>query len=546
MAAVTQRDPFLRRELRGLPLLAARACAAALALLALVLFVRGVPGAVARASERARVATAADGAAWFEPASVLVTWIGIAAAMVWCALAALILWRRSRDLHGIFLALGFVAIGLILASRDQILIGGGSANVRQADELNEIGRAMVWILTAPSLVWIFAFPDGRLIPRWGIAVLVLWGAWALLRIPFPQELSHARYGLVSALLYVAAPVIALAAQVYRYVRSSDAVQRQQLKWFMYGAVLIVAAWSTTVILSAVLGASDAPSASRFISQTASAGWLAVASMLLPVTIAIAIFRQGLWNIDLLINRTVMYSVLTVILVAAFIVIGALAQRAYAALAGQQSDLVAIAVAIPIALAFAPLRARMQQVADNFLSDRTILTLVFVDLAGSTELAAERGDRSWRELLERYRAAVRREMRQQGGQEIDTAGDGFFVTFGSPGAAIRFARASVAAVRPLGLEARVGIHVGECEVQGGRVTGIGVHICARIVGAASPGEILVSRTLRDLVAGSDVRLVDRGHRALKGVPGRWQLYSLAPGRAETLEAPAVAGEHATKP
>jgi class 3 adenylate cyclase len=118
------------------------------------------------------------------------------------------------------------------------------------------------------------------------------------------------------------------------------------------------------------------------------------------------------------------------------------------------------------------------------------------------------------------------MRRFGGREIDTAGDGFFVTFGSPGAAIRFARGAVAAVGALGVEARAGLHIGECEVHGGHVSGIGVHIGARIVALAAAGEVLVSRTLRDLVAGSDVRLLDRGLHGLKGVPGRWHLYSVA--------------------
>lgn len=528
MSATSVDDPFLRRELQGLPLFAARGAAGALGALALFLFVRGIPGALARAGERAQLANAATGGdPWFEPASVLVTWIGIAAAMVWCALAALILWRRSRDLLGIVLALGFVAIGLILASPDQILVGGASANSRGTDQFSEVGRAVVWMLTATGLLWVFAFPDGRLVPTWSIWVMVPWIAWALLRIPFPEELSHARYGLASSLLYIAFPLTGLAAQVYRFARRSDAVQRQQLKWFVYGGVLIVGAWITVVVLS-VLGASGGSSASGFIYRTASAGWLAAASMLMPVTIAIAIFRQGLLNIDLLINRTVMYSVLTIILVAAFVVIGTLVQRTYAAIAGQQSDLIALTVAMPIALAFLPLRARMQSIADHFLSDRAILTIVFLDLAGSTARAAALGDRAWRELLERYRSTVRREIRRHGGREIDTAGDGFFVTFGSPGAAIGFARAAVMSVLALGLEARAGLHIGECEVHGGRVTGIGVHIGARIVAAAGAGEVLVSRTLRDLVAGSDIRLRDRGLHGLKGVPGRWHLYSVAPG------------------
>jgi len=528
MSATSVDDPLLRRELRGSTLFAARGAAGALTAVALFLFVRGIPDALARADERAQQANAvAGGNPWFEPASLAVTWIGIAAATVWCALAALIFWRRSRDLLGILLALGFVAIGLILASPDQILVGGASVNSRATGDLVEVGRAMIWTLTAFGLLWVFAFPDGRLVPSWSLAIMLPWVAWSVLRIPFPDQLSHTRYGLAGSLLYIAFPLSALAAQVYRFGWRSDAVQQQQLKWFMYGGVLIVCAWITAVILPSLLEASGGSSASGFLDRTASAGWLAAASMVLPVTIAIAIFRQGLLNIDVLINRTVMYSILTITLVAAFVVIGTLAQRAYTAIAGQQSDVVSLAVAMPIAFAFLPLRARMQSVADHFLSDRAILTILFLDLAGSTARAAALGDRAWRELLERYRAVVRREIRRHGGREIDTAGDGFFVTFGSPGAAIGCARAAVTSVRTLGLEARAGLHIGECEVQGGRVTGIGVHIGARIVSAAGAGEVLVSRTLRDLVAGSGIPLRDRGLHGLKGVPGRWHLYAVAP-------------------
>lgn len=524
--SATLADPFLRRELRGVPVLAARGAAGALGAIALFLFLRGVPGALARAAERGQSASvAAGGDPLSEPASVLVTWIGIVAAMVWYALAALILWRRSRDLLGILLVIGFVGIGSILASPDQILVGGESAHSHRSDQVLELGRAVVWLLTAFTLLWVFAFPDGRLVPSWSLAIMVPWVTWALLRIPFPEELSHNRFGIASALLYIAFPVSALAAQMYRFARRSDAVQRQQLKWLLYAGVLIVGAWITAIVLPSV-GPAPADQ-SAFIYRTASTGWLAAMSMLMPVAIAIAVFRQGLLNIDLLINRTVMYSVLTIVLVAAFVVVGTMAQRAYMAIAGQQSELIALSVAVPIALAFLPLRARLQSIADHFLSDRAVLTIVFLDLAGSTERAAEIGDHAWRELLERYRSAVRRDIRRHGGREIDTAGDGFFVTFGSPGAAIRFARATVASVRTLGLDARAGLHIGECEVHGGRVTGIGVHIGARIVSAAAAGEVLVSRTLRDLVAGSDIRLLDRGLHGLKGVPGRWHLYSVAP-------------------
>ena len=524
MAAVTGADPFLRRELSGAPLVTARLAATALGVLALVLFARGVPRVLALAHDRAVSAAQEDGWRWLETASAVVTWIAIAAALVWCGLAALILWRRSRDLFGIALAVGFIAIGVIVPLRDQALVGGGSTSASQTDPLFELGRVVIWILTASALVWVFSFPDGRFVPSWSVALAAVWAVWALLRIPFPEQLSHARYGAASAALYAAFPLAGLAAQIYRFARRSDAVQRQQLKWFVYGGAFIVVAWICAVLL-AVLGPSSGSSASAFFFQAASAGLLAASSMILPVTIGIAIFRQGLFNIDLLINRTVMYSVLTIALVAAFIALGTVAQRAYAEITGGTSDVATVAVAVIVAVAFVPLRSRVQDVADRFLSDRAVLTIVFLDLSGSTAKLAEIGDRAWHELLERYRSAVRRELRRHGGREIDTAGDGFFVTFGSPASAIRFARAAVASIRPLGVDARAGLHICEVVVHGGRVTGIGVHIGARIVATAEAGEVLVSRTLRDLVAGSEIRLRDRGLHPLKGVPGRWHLYAV---------------------
>lgn len=526
MATTTIADPFLRRELRGPGLVAARGAAGALCTLALALFLRGTPDVLARANAAAR-ARADGGQEWLAVAALVVAVMAITAALAWCGLAALILWRRSRDLFGIFMAVGFVAIGVIVPIRDQVLVGGGSVNVHQTDPVLELGRAVIWILTASSLVWVFSFPDGRFVPRWGLALAAVWGMWALLRIPFPEQLSHTRYGLGSAVLYSAFPLVGLLAQVGRFVRVADAVQRQQLKWFIWGGVFIVVAWIVAVLLPLIV-ASTGLSASSFIYETASTALLAAAAALVPVTIAIAIFRQGLFNIDLLINRTVMYSLLTVVLVAAFVIAGTVAQRVYAEIAGGPSTGAAVSVAFVIALAFLPLRTRMQRVADRFLSDRAVLTIVFVDLAGSTTKAVEIGDRAWRELLERYRSVVRRELRRYGGREVDTAGDGFFVTFGSPAAGIRFAHAALRAVLPLGLEARAGLHIGEVEVQGPRVTGIGVHIGARIAASAAAGEVLVSRTLRDLVAGSQIRMLDRGVHPLKGVPGRWHLYAVAPG------------------
>jgi class 3 adenylate cyclase len=160
-----------------------------------------------------------------------------------------------------------------------------------------------------------------------------------------------------------------------------------------------------------------------------------------------------------------------------------------------------------------------------IPDTVLATVLFTDLVGSTEKAAGLGDRSWRELLERHNAVVRRELERFRGVELDTAGDGFFASFDGPARAIGCARAVIEHVRDLGLEVRAGIHTGECERVGSKLAGLAVSVGARVSAAAGPGEALVSGTVRDLVAGSGIRFEDRGMHELKGVPGEWRIYSV---------------------
>jgi class 3 adenylate cyclase len=158
-------------------------------------------------------------------------------------------------------------------------------------------------------------------------------------------------------------------------------------------------------------------------------------------------------------------------------------------------------------------------------DRMLATVLFTDLVGSTALAAELGDRRWRDLLEQHHASVRRELSRYDGQEVDTAGDGFLATFDGPARAIRCAQAIVESVQPLGLEVRAGLHTGEVEIADGKVAGIAVNIGARVAARAAGGEVLVSGTVRDLVAGSGLEFEDRGTAELKGVPGEWRLFAV---------------------
>jgi class 3 adenylate cyclase/pimeloyl-ACP methyl ester carboxylesterase len=158
-------------------------------------------------------------------------------------------------------------------------------------------------------------------------------------------------------------------------------------------------------------------------------------------------------------------------------------------------------------------------------DRMLATILFTDIVESTARAIELGDRRWLDLLESHRTVVRRELLRYRGREIDTAGDGFLAAFDGPARAIRCACAIVACVRDLGLSVRAGLHTGECVVADGKIAGIAVHTGARVAALAGADEVLVSSTVRDLVAGSGIQFTDRGAHTLKGIPGEWRLFAV---------------------
>jgi pimeloyl-ACP methyl ester carboxylesterase len=162
-------------------------------------------------------------------------------------------------------------------------------------------------------------------------------------------------------------------------------------------------------------------------------------------------------------------------------------------------------------------------------DRVLATVLFTDIAGSTARAAEIGDRAWKQLIDRHDEAIRRQLDRWRGREVETAGDGFLASFDGPARAVRCATSVVDAVRELGLDVRAGVHTGEVEVADGNVRGIAVHIGSRVAALAAPGEVLVSRTVVDLVSGSGIAFLDRGEHTLKGVPSVWQLFAVEQGR-----------------
>ena len=166
-------------------------------------------------------------------------------------------------------------------------------------------------------------------------------------------------------------------------------------------------------------------------------------------------------------------------------------------------------------------------AATVVPERVLATILFTDIVGSTERAARLGDTAWRELLERHHAIVRRELARYQGRELDTAGDGFFAAFDGPARAVQAAAGLREPLAAIGVDVRAGLHTGECEVSDGKIVGIAVSIGARIASLAAPGEVLVSRTVKDLVAGSGLRFEDRGEHQLKGIPDRWHLFALVP-------------------
>jgi class 3 adenylate cyclase len=160
-----------------------------------------------------------------------------------------------------------------------------------------------------------------------------------------------------------------------------------------------------------------------------------------------------------------------------------------------------------------------------VSDRMLATVMFTDIVDSTRTAVELGDKRWREVLERHQRAVRDDLERFNGREVKSTGDGFLATFDGPARAINCAQAILQSSEPLGISVRAGLHTGECEVMGEDIGGIAVHIAARVSARAEPQELLVSRTVKDLVAGSGLAFTDRGAHTLKGVPDTWQLYAV---------------------
>lgn len=509
-AAVATIGPSDRAELRGAALALARILYLALAGFMLAIYLPGIPGMI-------------NGYRALLPESLWIWTIAVAFldTAVHIAVAAFIVWRRPRDGMAIFTSFALFAVGLGHSSLLGLFGPQDSLAIWIAFTL-VIGNAGILLLP-------FVFPDGRFVPPWGLwywlVLFLLTEIIPFVVLPAPAALQIPLYGIELMLLG------GVIAQIQRYRHYSTPVQKVQARWFLFGYLTFMVIWELNIRLSnflflyafAGLPAESQDGAHLAFVVVASTAQHA-AGIAVPIAILIAMLRWRLFAIDLIINRTLVYSALTVTLVTVFALASAALQPLLAGMIGG-ATIANVATVLLVVGAFLPLRRYLQSVADRFVPERALLALLFTDLVSSTERVVTLGDERWRDLLGRYRSAVRREIDRFEGREVDNAGDGFFATFRSPAQALRAAAAIREVVRGYGLKNRTGVHAGECEVHGPNVSGINVYTTARVMAAAGPDEILTSSTLRDLVAGSPVTFVDRGLHQLKGLAEEWRLYAV---------------------
>lgn len=292
--------------------------------------------------------------------------------------------------------------------------------------------------------------------------------------------------------------------------------------FSAGFVFILVSAASVVARGTALAPGDAENLRRLVFRV----FPPIYAVIPPVVVA-AIARYRLYEIDILINRAVLYGSVTAMLAVAFGALNATAQRAVEALTGDRSDLVAIVIGLGLVLTFNSIRKRSQPVVDRLLPSRGVLTFLFTDIVGSTSRVIELGDDRWRRMLDLYRATVRHDLARFGGREVDTAGDGFFATFDRPVPALRCAVRLRRSLHRIGLDSRMGVHTGECELRGERVSGVNVIVAARLMALARANQIVVSAEVRGLAEGSDLEFTEHGTEQLKGVPGDWRVQLLDP-------------------
>jgi class 3 adenylate cyclase len=383
-------------------------------------------------------------------------------------------------------------------------------------------------------------PNGRFLsPRWrwvagaGVVLTVVLGVLAMLDpralreigldgVPNPtgmsglEGLSQGPIGVAAFLAGLCVLVAAGTSVILRLFRARGE-ERLQLRWVAYSVAFAVALnVGFTVIGLLLLPMLVVGALSPFVV-------ILGFGVAMPVGFAVAILRHRLYDLDLLLNRTILYGTVSAVLLVAFVAANILAQGLLQSWTGQRSDLVAAVLGLAAGLAFAPVRRWLRPFVDRALPARSRLSLLFTDIVESTQAIVNLGDEQWRGLLERYRSAIRQELTRCRGREQNTAGDAFFAVFDRPANAVRCAVAIRAAVAGLGLRVRTGLHVGDVEMRGEQVSGLAVHAAARIMGEARAGEIVISADLADALEGVPLR--DAGAHALRGVPGEWRLFEI---------------------
>ncbi|HEY7464663.1 MAG TPA: adenylate/guanylate cyclase domain-containing protein [Candidatus Limnocylindria bacterium] len=384
-------------------------------------------------------------------------------------------------------------------------------------------------------------PNGRLLsPRW---VIVVWAGWLVTAygqlvamidpdmIQLPgfagrnptgirgfEGINQGLPGTVAFLAGLLMLAVAAASLVIRF-RRARGDERLQLRWIALGTAFAVISNTLYTVISLLFLSHQA------LAQLSPAVVIAGFGLAMPAGFAFAILRYRLYDLDLFLNRTILYGTVTVILLAIFGLVDLLAQQAIQAMFDTRSELLALGLGLVAGLAFGPVRRWLRPVVDRVLPARSRLTLLFTDIVESTQAIVDLGDERWRELLDRYRSAVRQLLSRHRGREVNTAGDAFFAVFDRPANAVRCAEEMRVAVGELGLRVRTGLHVGDVEMRGEQVTGLAVHAAARIMGRAEAGEIVVSESLAALLP-PETSLRDVGRSQLRGVPGEWQLYDLA--------------------
>jgi class 3 adenylate cyclase len=470
--------------------------------------------------------------------------IGLVVFLPYALVGALLVIRRPRNTIGWLL----IGIGWAFLLGFENVFGAASLRDGTASPLAQLvawEQGWSWLGAFGLFVVVtIVFPSGRLpTGRWRVPALALiiatWLAIGLISlarditvsdpdrsgamsianpaasvIPEPLYSWLASATALGVVVVVAALFVGCGGMVIR-TRRARGLEHQQLRWLMTALSAVALTVAYSFVVQGIFGDSLADIALAPV---------ILAFIAVPVSIGVAVLRYRLYEIDTIINRTVLYGAVTLALLAAFGMVNLGLQRLLEATTGAQSELLTGAIGIGVGTLYGPIRRRIQPGVDRFLPGRAMLTLLFTDIVGSTERIVELGDERWRVLLGRYRSAVRQELSRYSGHEVDTAGDAFFATFEQPSPGVACAVAIRSAAEKLGIHLRTGIHLGEVEMRGEKVSGLEVHTAARIMAAAGADEILLSAPAREAVA-TQFPTSDRGTHKLKGVPGAWQLYAL---------------------